>query len=80
MLIWISPGTIGTAINPIASANKHARQVTEMTKDDKQSMDAHDIACESKSVYYYKGFQYERLTDAIRYAENEANRLNDDGS
>ena len=51
-----------------------------MTKDDKQNMDAHDISCESKSVYYYKGFQYERLTDAIRYAKNEANRLNDDGS
>jgi uncharacterized NAD-dependent epimerase/dehydratase family protein len=31
MLIWISPGTIGTAINPIASASKHVHEVLEMS-------------------------------------------------
>lgn len=50
-----------------------------MTEDDKQTMDAHGITHESKSVYHYKGFRYERLTDAIRYAEIDADRrrLND---
>ena len=40
MLIWISPDTIGTVINPTASACKHAHQVSEMTKDEKQAIDA----------------------------------------
>ena len=51
-----------------------------MTKDDKQNMDAHDITCESKSVNHYKDFKYDRLTDSVRYAVIDANRLNDDDS
>ena len=51
-----------------------------MTKDDKQNMDAHDMTCESKSVYHYKDFKYDRLTDAVCYAEIDANRLNVDDS
>jgi len=45
-----------------------------MTKDDKQMMDAHGITYESKSVYHYEGFRYERLADAVRYAEIDADR------
>ena len=45
-----------------------------MTKDDKQTMDAHDITCKSKSIYQYKSFKYERLADAVRYAEIDAER------
>ena len=74
MLIWISPDTIGTVINLTASACKHVHQVTEMTKDDKQAMDAHGITRKSKDVYYYKDFRYERLADAVRYAEIDADR------
>lgn len=45
-----------------------------MIKDDKQNMDAHGITYESKSVYHYKDFRYERLADAVRYAEIDAER------
>ena len=45
-----------------------------MTKDDKQSTDAHGITCKSKDVYYYKNFRYDRLADAVRYAEIDAER------
>ena len=45
-------------------------------------MDAHDITYESKSVYHYTGFTYERLADAVRNAEIDADRrrLYDDNS
>jgi hypothetical protein len=49
-------------------------QVTEMTKDDKQAMDTHGITCKSKDVYYYEDFRYERLADAVRYAEIDTER------
>ena len=51
-----------------------------MTKDDKRDMDAHGITCKSKKVYHYKDFKYDRLADAVRYAEidSERCRLNDD--
>ena len=79
MLIWISPDTIGTVINPTASACKHVHKVTEMTKDDKRSMDAHGITCKSKDVYYYKDFRYERLADAVRFVEIDADRPRPEG-
>ncbi len=49
-----------------------------MNMKDKQSMDTHGITCKSKDVYYYKDFRYERLADAVRYAEidTERRRLN----
>ena len=51
-----------------------------MTNDDKQNMDAHDISYESQNIYHYKDFKYDRLTAAVRCAEIDANRLNDDDS
>jgi hypothetical protein len=53
-----------------------------VTKDDEQTMDALGITCESKSVYHYKGFRYERLADAVRFAQSdtERRRLWDDDS
>ena len=64
----------GTAINRTACANKHVHQVTEMTKDDKQAMETHGITSESKDVYYFKNFRYDRLADAVRYAKVDTER------
>ena len=50
-----------------------------MTKNDKQAMDAHGITSKSRDVYYYKDFKYERLADAVRYAEIEADRRRPEG-
>lgn len=53
-----------------------------MTKDDKKAMDTHGITRKSKDVYYYKDFKYDRVADAVRYAEidTERRRLNDGNS
>lgn len=40
-----------------------------MTKADKQTMEAHGITCTLKNVYFYKHFKYDRLADAVRYAQ-----------
>ncbi|MDH4072619.1 MAG: hypothetical protein OEV41_05885 [Gammaproteobacteria bacterium] len=45
-----------------------------MTRKDKQTMEAHDITCASRNVYFYKEFQYDRLEDAVRFAELDAER------
>jgi hypothetical protein len=50
-----------------------------MTKEDKQSMDAHGITCKSKDVYYYKNFKYGRLADVVHYAEIDAERHQPEG-
>lgn len=63
---------IGTAINPTRSSIMHVHPVIEMTKDDKHNMDTHGITCRSKDVYHYKDFKYDRLADAVRYAEIDA--------
>lgn len=47
-----------------------------MTKQEQQTMDAHGITEESKTIYHYKGFKYDRLDDAVRYALLDANRSN----
>ena len=79
MLIWISADTIGNVINRIASTCKNVHQVIEMTKDDKQAMDAHGITSKSRDVYYYKDFKYDRLADAVHYAEIDAERHQPEG-
>ena len=45
-----------------------------MTDKDKKIMDAHGITYQSKTIYQYKDFKYERLADAVRYAEMDAER------
>jgi len=52
----------------------HVHQVTQMTKDDKQTMVDYSITCKSENVYYYKDFRYQRLADAVRYAEIDSAR------
>lgn len=40
-----------------------------MNEKDKQKMEAHGITFESRNVYFYKDYKYDRLDDAVRYAE-----------
>jgi hypothetical protein len=64
----------GTARNRTANAGNCVHQVIKMTKDDKQAMATHGITCKSKEVYHYKDFKYDRLADAVRYAEIDTER------
>lgn len=45
-----------------------------MNEKDKQAMDAHGITSATRNVYFYKDFKYDRLDDAVRYAEIDARR------
>ena len=45
-----------------------------MNAKDRQTMDAHGITCATKNVYFYKEYKYDRLEDAVRYAEIDARR------
>jgi hypothetical protein len=40
-----------------------------MTEDDKKLMDKHGITYEQRTVFFYKNYKYERLADAVNYAE-----------
>jgi len=50
-----------------------------MNKKDKQTMEAHGITCAPKNVYFYKDFKYDRLDDAVRYAEIDASQIQKTG-
>ena len=50
-----------------------------MNKKDKQTMEAHGITCAPKNVYLYKNFKYDRLDDAVCYAEIDASRIQKTG-
>ncbi len=45
-----------------------------MNDDEKKLMGAYGIESARKNVYSYKEFKYERLDDAIRYAEIDTRR------
>ena len=45
-----------------------------MNAKDRQTMDAHGITCATRNVYFYKEYKYDRLEDAVRYAEIDARR------
>jgi hypothetical protein len=46
-----------------------------VNKKDKQTLEAHGITCATRNVYFYKDFKYDRLDDAVRYAEIDARRV-----
>ena len=46
-----------------------------MNSKDRQTMDAHGITCTTRNVYFYKQYKYDRLEDAVRYAEIDARRV-----
>ena len=45
-----------------------------MNEQDREAMAALGISCETRNVYYYREFKYDRLEDAIRYAEIDGAR------
>ena len=45
-----------------------------MSKEDMETMDALGITCVPRNVYFYKNFKYDRLDDAVRYAEIDTGR------
>ena len=45
-----------------------------MNEKDRQTMAVHGITCETRNVYFYKGYKYDRLDDAVRYARIETHR------
>lgn len=46
-----------------------------MTNNDNKLMKTHGITCAPRNVFHYKDFKYDRLEDAVRYAELDANRV-----
>jgi hypothetical protein len=65
----------GTATSLIASGRTYVRRETVVNKKDKQTLEAHGITCATRNVYFYKDFKYDRLDDAVRYAEIDARRV-----
>jgi hypothetical protein len=45
-----------------------------MNDKDKQAMEVHGITFAPRNVYFYKEYKYDRLEDAVRYAEIDARR------
>ena len=43
----------------------------------KRRMEHHGITTTQEAVYYYKGFRYGNLTDALGYAELVSSRANE---
>ena len=43
-----------------------------MTDDDEELMERYGITCEHNTVYYYMGYKYERLRDALNFAKNDS--------
>ena len=45
-----------------------------MNEKDKQTMETHGITHGYRDVYFYKDYKYDRLDDAVRYAEIDTGR------
>lgn len=42
-----------------------------MTDEEKQMIDQFGITNETKTIFYFRGHKYERLSDALNYAKKE---------
>lgn len=43
-----------------------------MTDEDKLSMQKYGITSEAKVIYHFQGHRYDRLSDAVSYAEKQS--------
>ncbi len=50
-----------------------------MTDQDAALMARHGIIAEAKTIYLYAGYRYERLADAVRYAEAQQSQPSEQG-
>lgn len=48
--------------------------MTKLSEKERQLMEQYGVQCAQKTVYLYKGFRYENLEDALRYAEIDKQR------
>jgi len=46
-----------------------------MNSDDRKLMEQFGITAESKTIYHFEGYRYERLSDAINYARIRAHQV-----
>jgi hypothetical protein len=44
-------------------------EVSGISQEDKELMLQYNIRTETRTVFYYEGYKYEKLHDAIRYAK-----------
>ncbi len=50
-----------------------------MSEQDKTLMAEYGITSAPKTVYFYKEFRYDRLSDALSYAKSDAQRTQEGG-
>jgi hypothetical protein len=44
-----------------------------MNKKDKVQMEKYDITSSTREVFFYKDFKYDKLDQAVKYAQHEEN-------
>ena len=47
-------------------------QDNQVTEEERKLMAQYSITHENKSVYFFKGYKYDRLSDAITYAKKSS--------
>ena len=61
-------------MSPTESGMKYVSWTPAMNDRERKLMDALGISVAQKNVYSYRQFRYERLDDALRYAELDTRR------
>ena len=46
-----------------------------MNKQDKILMEMYNITSSTRTVFFYKDFKYDRLVQAVKYAQHEEKKL-----
>ena len=71
-----SPNPIMTAV---ITDLPFAEEEIEMSEQEKTLMTEYGITSSPKTVYFYKEYRYDRLSDALSYAKNDTNRSQEGG-
>ena len=59
--------------------NPHEPEEIEMSEQDKTLLTEYGITSTPKTVYFYKEYRYDRLSDALSYAKMDARRTQEGG-
>jgi hypothetical protein len=71
-------GAEQNTLNPVFTGQWRALMSNDKQDDEEQQqlMSQYGISHETKSVYYFQGYKYDRLADAVRYARDSLSREN----
>ena len=71
----MTPGHLDPVVEEAKMSKKDQTLMDEVSENDKSLMAEYGVTSSTKRVYFYKGYRYDRLSDALSYASSDTKHV-----